>query len=244
MEGKCPVKRGSEPVISPSAELAPSKCPIDDDAKQIWLESAKCPVDLPGSEWASKVLVSPHFNTEAIEVSAAEPMMISSDPNLPTDRDISSIPRTSTGSNWVYPSQKQFFDAMRRKQWDPSAKDMETVVPIHNAVNERAWYHIQDWERSNLKDAELKCGGIALTSFKGSLKDMTPRALFNTYILGYKKPFDRHDWTVSRCGTDIDYVIDFYLGTGQLASFYLDVRPKLNSWEGIKLRAGRFLGLL
>lgn len=87
---------------------------------------------------------------------------------LGTDRVISTIPRsqspgatssacpvnheTETGAdaktgNWVYPSEKMFFDAMKRKGHDTRAGDMKTVVPIHNAVNERAWKEIREWER-------------------------------------------------------------------------------------------------
>jgi cytochrome c heme-lyase len=40
-----------------------------------------------------------------------------------------------------------FFDAMRRKNYSPHMEDMKTVVPIHNAVNERAWKEIREWER-------------------------------------------------------------------------------------------------
>ena len=59
---------------------------------------------------------------------------------------------------------------------------------------------------------------------------------------GYEKPFDRHDWVVDRCGKRVEYVIDFYSGKegggmGLGPSFYLDVRPKLNSWAGVKTRA-------
>lgn len=74
---------------------------------------------------------------------------------------------------------------------------------------------------------------------------MTPTARFNT-LLGYTAPFDRHDWVVDRCGTRVDYVIDFYSGRndGKTApSFYLDVRPKLNTWEGVKMRAMRWTGM-
>lgn len=28
--------------------------------------------------------------------------------------------------------------------------------------------------------------------------------------LGGPEPFDRHDWTLDRCGRDVRYVIDFY----------------------------------
>lgn len=75
---------------------------------------------------------------------------------------------------------------------------------------------------------------------------MTPRARVKTF-LGYTAPFDRHDWTVDRCGTTIEYVIDFYPGKAHpngLPSFYLDVRPKLNSLEGWKMRAAKFVGLV
>lgn len=77
---------------------------------------------------------------------------------------------------------------------------------------------------------------------------MSPKARINTF-LGYQAPFDRHDWVVDRCGKEIEYIIDFYAGrnggggAGKL-SFYLDVRPKLNTWEGVKMRAMRAAGLV
>lgn len=40
-----------------------------------------------------------------------------------------------------------FFDAMKRKGYKSEVADMKTVVPIHNAVNERAWREIRAWER-------------------------------------------------------------------------------------------------
>jgi cytochrome c heme-lyase len=77
---------------------------------------------------------------------------------------------------------------------------------------------------------------------------MTPKARLFT-LLGYMPPFDRHDWVVDRCGTKVEYVIDFYQGrsdgsAGGMPSFFLDVRPKLNSWEGVKMRANRLLGVV
>jgi cytochrome c heme-lyase len=75
---------------------------------------------------------------------------------------------------------------------------------------------------------------------------LTPKARWNT-LMGYQPPFDRHDWIVDRCGTQVEYVIDFYSGKdegkpGKSLNFYLDVRPKLNSWEGWKMRIGRTFG--
>jgi len=79
-------------------------------------------------------------------------------------------------------------------------------------------------------------------------------------LVGYVEPFDRHDWVVERCGGEtVEYIIDFYQGKApessagsgaglkgqgqqQPLNFYLDVRPKLNSFEGCKMRFERFVG--
>lgn len=53
----------------------------------------------------------------------------------------------SESGNWIYPSEKMFFEAMKRKGYASEARDMKTIVPIHNAVNERAWKEIKEWER-------------------------------------------------------------------------------------------------
>ncbi|GJC81544.1 putative cytochrome c1 heme lyase [Colletotrichum liriopes] len=183
---------------------------------------------------------------------------------LDTEREVSTIPRTATSAypgnsrpsnheqetgadettgNWIYPSQKMFFDAMKRKGHDTRAADMATVVPIHNAVNERAWKEIKEWEKPYLEGTA--CDGPKLHSFLGLSTNMSPKARVNT-LLGYTPPFDRHDWIVDRCGVQVEYVIDFYAGRPDAhgkPSFYLDVRPKLNSWEGVKMRALRGVGL-
>jgi cytochrome c heme-lyase len=85
----------------------------------------------------------------------------------------------STESNWVYPSELQFFQAMLRKNHNPNAADMATIVPIHNAVNERAWAELLKWERGQGGE---KCGGVKLISFKGRPKDRTPKAWINTAL--------------------------------------------------------------
>lgn len=48
-----------------------------------------------------------------------------------------------------------FFEAMKRKGHDPQAADMRTVVPIHNAVNERAWAEIKGGRSPG-------CGGLGM----------------------------------------------------------------------------------
>jgi cytochrome c heme-lyase len=81
----------------------------------------------------------------------------------------------------VYPSEAQFFAAMARKNHNPNAVDMKTIVPIHNAVNERAWGEIMKWEAGKGGDA---CGGVKLVNFKGRPGDRSPKAQLNM-LLGY-----------------------------------------------------------
>lgn len=145
----------------------------------------------------------------------------------------------------MYPSEAQFFAAMARKNHNPHAPDMKTIVPIHNAVNERAWVELMKWEAGRGGEA---CGGVKLVNFRGRPNDMSPKARVMT-LLGYSAPFDRHDWVVERCGTRIRYVIDFYTGRGagassNNASFYLDVRPALDNWEAVKMRFENAVGSL
>ncbi|CUS24888.1 LAQU0S21e00716g1_1 [Lachancea quebecensis] len=203
-------------------------CPVNHEARKVWLRQAEASNTPEAVECTSdQIPNTPQYKTDV---------------KLPTEREVSSIPRTGAeGQHWVYPSQKQFFEAMLRKQWNPSSDDMKTVVPIHNQVNERVWNYIKLWEKGQGGE---NCGGVQLTSFKGDSKKLTPRAWFRSSILGYSKPFDRHDWTVDRCGKNVDYVIDFYSSDSPVGpSVYLDVRPKLNSKEGILLRCKKLLGL-
>ena len=52
-------------------------------------------------------------------------------------------------------------------------------------------------------------------------------------LIGYHLPFDRHDWVVDRCGTEVRYVIDYYQGkpdgTGKPVAVHIDARPALDS---------------
>ena len=118
---------------------------------------------------------------------------------------------TADNKTWVYPSQQMFFNAMRRKGWSPDERDMASVVAIHNAVNERAWQEVVAWEAAaGFGPRNSPCGGPRLARFVGRPRDLSPKArLLN--LLGYRLPFDRHDWFVDRCGKErVRYVIDFY----------------------------------
>ena len=47
-----------------------------------------------------------------------------------------------------------------------------------------------------------KCKAVKLKKFMGRPKDHSPKARI-LHLMGYKLPFDRHDWVVDRCGQDI-----------------------------------------
>ena len=66
---------------------------------------------------------------------------------LPTSRTTSSIPRGDTNTNWEYPSPQQMYNAMLRKGYDDTPEDaVESMVAVHNFLNEGAWNEIEGWE--------------------------------------------------------------------------------------------------
>jgi cytochrome c heme-lyase len=111
----------------------------------------KCPVEPSRSSWLSFLSKSP------------TPPDNTSPQGLSTARTPSSIPKQDSGT-WTYPSEAQFFAAMARKNHNPSPSDMRTIVPIHNAVNERAWGEVMRWEQGRGGE---KCGGVKLVNFRG-----------------------------------------------------------------------------
>jgi cytochrome c heme-lyase len=67
--------------------------------------------------------------------------------DLPTERVISSIPKAKgDDSKWEYPSPQQFYNALRRKGWETPEEEIETMVDIHNFLNEEAWLEVLKWE--------------------------------------------------------------------------------------------------
>ncbi|RHZ46533.1 hypothetical protein Glove_615g2 [Diversispora epigaea] len=157
--------------------------------------------------------------------------------SLPTSREISSIPKVSSMENWEYPSPQQFYNALVRKGWETPEESIETMVDIHNFLNEKAWDEILKWENQK----KCMCDGPKLKRFRGRPNDLSPKARILQWTgklfpsLSTPLPFDRHDWTIDRCGKEIRYVIDYYSGPdeGDNPVFYMDVRPALDSVESI-----------
>lgn len=220
---------------TPPTEQEELKCPVSPETRKIWLEQHSNSIPFNHKELI-KEQKALECSSENLNQNAIDPFSNSDDiVQLPSERIISSIPKTGTQNNWIYPSEKQFYDAMVRKNWSPNPNDMKVVVPIHNSVNERVWNFIKLWENSNTN--------LRLSNFKGDASKLTPRAWIRYNLLGLSKPFDRHDWTINSNGKQFDYVIDFYSDDKNTSGIYLDVRPKLNSFHGFKLRILKSLGL-
>lgn len=67
---------------------------------------------------------------------------------LPLDRETSTIPKGDGSGNWEYPSPQQMYNAMLRKGYDDTPVDaVESMVAVHNFLNEGAWAEILEWER-------------------------------------------------------------------------------------------------
>ncbi|KAI8335953.1 cytochrome c/c1 heme lyase-domain-containing protein [Chlamydoabsidia padenii] len=272
---------GSIPSASPTAHASQhalyetsSTSALEEHAKvgSTVDDESKCPVDpsaykhfIPQGSTSYQHLL-PHTSTDAPQTTATEEGCASDTMNMSNHmphisqqplpdqkghlgkhREISTIPRASHEEKlWVYPSEQMFFNAMRRKNWNPDESDMPVVVPIHNAVNEQAWQKILEFERLH----ETECNQPKLLKFQGRPKDITPKARLRSW-LGYALPFDRHDWTVDRCGEKVTYVIDFYAGKQDPkrpngVSFYLDVRPAVSPsgiWDRVRMafKKGEFV---
>lgn len=191
----------SNPIPSSSSD----GCPVDHSTRQSWLAQHKAsttatstPSSTPSSNPVDPSSTTSNSASKFLDVassSSSPHSSSSSSSSLSTKREVSSIPRFSfdeqqpssssssppSSSNWVYPSPSQFFQAMSRKAQQnlydqPKEEDMPIVVPIHNAVNERAWNQLLEWENLWDDTSQQKCGGVKLVSFIGKPKEKTWRA--------------------------------------------------------------------
>jgi cytochrome c heme-lyase len=106
--------------------------------------------------------------------------------HLPLSRSTSSIPR-GDGSNtkWEYPSPQQMYNAMLRKGYtDTPADAVESMVEVHNFLNEGAWEEIVTWEdifRDGLMDGWRKCSlgeeGMRMEKLREELRTLRRKEL-------------------------------------------------------------------
>ena len=118
---------------NPSAVAAQAgSCPVPHDAPA---KPAQCPIDHEGGQ--NPLNQMPHL---------AQARAPNQNIDLPLSRTESSIPRDGSGK-WEYPSPQQFYNALVRKGWETPEEHVETMVDIHNFLNERAWMEVLRWEK-------------------------------------------------------------------------------------------------
>lgn len=193
-----PSKVQAETSAAPTPSQTVSECPVDHSTRSRWLQSQKAGKQaeaarhpfIPGNSVSMP-------NTSSSKAKAA----------LSSERETSTIPRflaasavnpqdtaaassvteaSSSSSKWVYPSPSQFFTALQRKDRNPKQEDMDTVVTIHNAVNERTWQEVMKWEREAGEE-----GTAQLVTFKGRPNDRSPRAWWKV-LIGSVESFGQH----------------------------------------------------
>lgn len=184
---------------------------------------------------------SQYLNSNTIDDGLSTPISSS----LPVERESSTIPKgvapgLSDGT-WKYPSPKMFYHALLRKGYETDPKDIESMLSIHNQLNEGVWEHIVDWEQFSQPKAKNKCLPI-LKRFRGRPQELSPKAWFSCTFLGAEKPFDRHDWVIDRCGKEIRYIIDYYEGVSNpdgSPTMNVCVRPALDNLGSVFQRVRR-----
>jgi cytochrome c heme-lyase len=241
----CPVKHTSRPNNNDQTSSS---------------SSSACPVAARGSSKA----VAYNVYSQPIDPTNQMPAVANQLPapmqkeKLSTERVKSTIPKGGVdgGETWSYPSPQMFYNSLVRKNklGDTDESDIDSVVAIHNNMNEKTWAKVMEWENVLCPEAE-KEGGSKLLKFMGRPSDLSPKARFKNWVFGHPLPFDRHDWTVQRPdGTEVRYVIDYYVdetkaddreGSGMpdmhdrdaVKSILVDVRPAVDSLESALGRA-------
>ena len=189
--------------------------------------------------------------TNQMPSTASQQKSTNQNANLPTERVISTIPKGGTvDQTWLYPSPQMFWNALVRKNKTDGANehDMETVVAIHNNMNENTWRQVLAWEALHSVQGGQPGTEPKLLRFMGRPDELSPKARLKILLGGHTAPFDRHDWIVDRGGKEVRYVIDYYhdeassasdqaprdlMDMTSMQSTKVDVRPALDSTESL-----------
>ena len=151
----CPVDHSAFAKQHPPETPSPASCPMDhtslEKRAQSTSSAASCPIDHASISKSSSAgsaqcpirpdTLDPRNYLPTLTQERAPSQTI----DLPTDRSTSSIPRDAAG-NWEYPSPQQFYNALVRKGWETPETEVETMVQIHNFLNEKAWEEVHKWE--------------------------------------------------------------------------------------------------
>lgn len=196
--------KGSQPVEEPSK----SACPVPRGSSGP--APSSCPVKHDSNGEQPKSMLSQlnplNYMFPDLSQKPAPNQAIA----LPTSREESTIPRGSGEGNWEYPSPQQMYNALLRKGYeDTDITAVESMVSVHNFLNEGAWQEIIGWEQRFAKglyngwqickrgeehtqeELDRNWDGTdaepTLIRFQGRPKDLTPKATM-IQVLGWIYP--------------------------------------------------------
>lgn len=173
MADRCPVDHGK--VTADAKASSGGGCPIDHGSV------GSCPVEHPVP---NKDVNNPLYNAPANDFTFDQSRSVDQKSNLSVKRAVSSIPKgdftpdhqPKASEKWVYPSEQQYYNAMKRKGYSPSETDIPAVLYIHNVVNEQGWSKVKEWEAySGNPNPKLK-------RFMGKPTQLSPKARFLNFF--------------------------------------------------------------
>ncbi|KAI0439412.1 cytochrome c heme lyase [Xylaria telfairii] len=201
---ECPMHQKSAAAMTPL-----SACPVKHDAPP-----SACPVPHtsrtqaePQSTLSKLNPLNYMFNTISQDRAPEQTHA------LPLEREPSTIPRGDGTGNWEYPSPQQMYNALLRKGYtDTDVTAVESMVGVHNFLNEGAWAEIMAHERrfaaglykgwqkcsrgeDNFESTVQKYGyereveqlAPSLVRFQGRPREMTPKAAM-IQVMGWIYP--------------------------------------------------------
>ncbi len=166
----------SSATTSPSSAEPVSACPVKASKKNnAPSNGSACPVKSDSSKVQYNVYsqpIDPTNNMPSVANQLPGPMQNEA---LSTERVQSSIPKGgSDGATWTYPSPQMFYNSLARKNklGDTEESDIESVVAIHNNMNEKTWAKVMEWEDVLCPEGK-KDGGSKLLKFMGRPSDLS-----------------------------------------------------------------------
>ncbi|MCJ1405760.1 holocytochrome c synthase [Xylographa trunciseda] len=140
------------PMHAASTSTSPSLISPQKSSPFLISSGSSCPVKGPNEPMTSDNSISSTFSKlnplNYMPSNISQSRAANQTVRLPVEREISSIPRGDAETNWEYPSPQQMYNAMLRKGYDDTPEDaVESMVAVHNFLNEGAWAEIVEWER-------------------------------------------------------------------------------------------------
>ncbi|KAJ9076327.1 holocytochrome c synthase, variant 2 [Entomophthora muscae] len=168
--------------MSQDPSAIPAACPMHSKESATPAASNASPAACPMHRGDSTLKFNPDNNMPYLPNQAVN----GQDSPLSLEKVTSSIPKGNqptgedSSSKWEYPSPQQFYNALVRKGYETPIESIETMVDIHNFLNEGAWEEILKWEKFH----ESECDDPKLLRFTGKPKQLSPKAWFCSTFLG------------------------------------------------------------